>query len=137
MPDFPIVDAHVHLYDVKKLSYSWLVNVPKINRTYLLEDFDKARQQVAVEKIVFAEVAVDPGLHIEEAAFIQAMADKDSRLSGIIAHLPLEKGVGVESDIAPSRSKAMSLRDTITSSPALLCSCLEHQSTARDPADPF
>jgi L-fuconolactonase len=100
MPDFPIVDAHVHLYDVKKLSYSWLVNVPKINRTYLLEDFDKARQQVAVEKIVFAEVAVDPGLHIEEAAFIQAMADKDSRLSGIIAHLPLEKGVGVESDIA-------------------------------------
>ncbi len=100
MPDFPIVDAHVHLYDVKKLSYSWLVNVPKINRTYLLEDFDKARQQVAVEKIVFAEVAVDPGLHIEEAAFIQAMAEKDSRLSGIIAHLPLEKGVGVESDIA-------------------------------------
>lgn len=100
MPDFPIVDAHVHLYDVKRLSYSWLTSVPKINRTYMLEDFDKARQNVIVDKIVFAEVAIDPGLHIEEAAFIQAMADKDSRLSGIIAHLPLEKGVSVESDIA-------------------------------------
>lgn len=100
MPDFPIVDAHVHLYDVKQLSYSWLSSVPKINRTYLLEDFDKARQNVVVDKIVFAEVAVDPGLHIQEAGFIQAMADKDSRLSGIIAHLPLEKGVSVEADIA-------------------------------------
>lgn len=100
MPDFPIIDAHVHLYDVNRLSYSWLANVPKINRTYLLEDFDKARQNVIVEKIVFAEVAIDPGLHIEEAAFIQAMADTDSRLSGIIAHLPLEKGISVERDIA-------------------------------------
>jgi L-fuconolactonase len=92
MPDFPVVDSHVHLYDVKKLSYGWLANVPKINRTNLLEDFDKARDKVAVDKIVFAEVAVDPGLHIEEASFIQNMADKDQRLSGIIAHLPLEKG---------------------------------------------
>ena len=100
MPDFPIVDAHVHLYDVKKLSYGWLANVPKINRSYGLDDFDKARVKVVVDKIVFAEVAVDPGLHIKEAEFIQEMADRDARLSGIIAHLPLEKGVAVEADIA-------------------------------------
>ena len=100
MPDFPIVDAHVHLYDVKKLSYGWLANVPKINRSYGLDDFDKARGKVVVDKIVFAEVAVDPGLHIKEAEFIQEMADRDARLSGIIAHLPLEKGVAVEADIA-------------------------------------
>ena len=30
--------------------------VPKINRTYLLEDFDKARAKVNVDKLVFAEV---------------------------------------------------------------------------------
>ena len=100
MPDFPIVDAHVHLYDVKRLSYGWLANVPKINRSYGLDDFDKARAKVVVDKIVFAEVAVDPGLHIKEAEFIQEMAGKDARLSGIIAHLPLEKGVAVEADIA-------------------------------------
>ena len=100
MPNFPIVDAHVHLYDVQRLSYGWLAGVPKINRTYLLEDFDKARGAVTVDKIVFAEVAVDPGLHIGEAAFIQEMANRDPRLQGIIAHLPLEKGVIIESDIA-------------------------------------
>ena len=100
MPDFPIVDAHVHLYDVKRLSYGWLGNVPKINRTYLLADFDQACAEVVVDKIVFAEVAVDPGLHIKEAAFVQEMADMDARLTGIVAHLPLEKGVAIEADIA-------------------------------------
>ena len=99
MPDFPIVDAHVHLYDVQRLSYGWLANVPKINRTWLLKDFDAARQDVKVDKFVFAEVAVDPGLHIKEAAFVQEMADTDPRLAGMIAHAPLEKGVSVEADI--------------------------------------
>ena len=99
MPEFPIVDAHVHLYDVERLRYGWLASVPKINRTYGLGDFDKARQKVVVDKIVFAEVAVDPGLHIAEANFIQEMADGDQRLAGIIAHLPLEKGLAVAGDI--------------------------------------
>jgi L-fuconolactonase len=100
MPDFPIVDAHVHLYDVERLRYAWLAGVPKINRTYLLEAFDEARGAVRVDKIVFAEVAVDPGLHLEEAAFIQALANRDPRLCGIVAHVPLETGVAVEADLA-------------------------------------
>jgi L-fuconolactonase len=99
MPKFPIIDAHVHLYDVKRFSYGWLANVPKINRTYGLEDFDAARGPVVVDKLVFAEVAVDPGLHLGEAAFIQELADRDPRLCGIVAHAPLEKGLAVEADI--------------------------------------
>ena len=99
MPNFPIVDAHVHLYDVERLSYGWLTGVPAINRTYGLTDFDAARGDVVVDKIVFAEVAVDPGLHIEEAEFIQGMADHDPRLSGIVAHAPMEIGARVETDL--------------------------------------
>ena len=99
MPKFPIVDSHVHLYDVARLRYAWLAGVPKINRTQRLEDFDQARGGVAVDKIVFAEVAVDPGLHLEEAAFVQEMADVDPRLCGIVAHAPLEKGAAVEADL--------------------------------------
>ena len=99
MPDFPIVDSHVHLYDVKRLRYGWLKNVPKIDRTYLLADFDRARDKVAVDKLVFAEVWVDPGLHLQEAAFVQEMADADPRLCGMVAHLPIEKGTAIESDL--------------------------------------
>jgi predicted TIM-barrel fold metal-dependent hydrolase len=99
MPNFPIIDSHVHLYDITRLSYGWLSAVPKIDRTYLIEDFDKARDPVAVDGMIFAEVDVDPGLHIEEAAFAQSLADRDRRLCGIVAHAPLERGHSVEHDL--------------------------------------
>ncbi|MBB3929673.1 L-fuconolactonase [Kaistia hirudinis] len=99
MPEFPIIDSHVHLYDVQRLSYGWLANVPKIDRSFDLADFDAARGPVDVEKLVFAEVAVDPGLHIDEAEFIQHMADADPRLAASVAHAPLEKGARVEADL--------------------------------------
>jgi L-fuconolactonase len=100
MPDFPIIDSHVHLYDVARLRYGWLNGLPKLNRTYLLADFDAARGPVAVDKIVFAEVWVDPGLHLQEAAFVQELADADPRLAGMVAHAPVEKGAAVEEDLA-------------------------------------
>lgn len=99
MPDFPIVDSHVHLYDVNRLRYSWLKSRPRINRTSLLPDFDRARGPVQVDGIVFAEVWVDPGLHLEEAAFVQELADADPRLRGMIAHAPVERGAAVEKDL--------------------------------------
>jgi len=73
--------------------------VPRIDRTYLLEDFDAARGRVEVDKIVFAEVAVAAGQHLDEAAFVQALADRDERLCGMVAHLPAENGPAIEPDI--------------------------------------
>jgi L-fuconolactonase len=99
MPNFAIVDSHVHLYDIDRFRYGWLDAAPKLKRTSLLEDFDRARGQVMVDRIVFAEVAVDPGLHLAEAKFIQALADEDARLCGMVAHAPLEKGKAIEADL--------------------------------------
>lgn len=99
MPGFPIIDAHVHLYDVDRLSYPWLASVPRINRSHGLADLDAARGPVELEAIVFAEVAVGPGLHLEEAAWVQSLANGDPRLQGIIAHAPLEKGAAVAADL--------------------------------------
>lgn len=106
MPNFPIVDTHVHLYDVEKLSFSWMKNLPKLNKTHLLSDFDAARGPVEVDKIVFAEVWVDPGLHLEEAAWVQGLADADARLCGMVAHAPLEKGAAVEKDLVALQQHA-------------------------------
>ena len=99
MPDFPIVDAHVHIYDVARLDYPWLANVPAIARTHTLADLDAERGAVEIDKIVFAEVAVAPGRHVEEAAWVQSIADADPRLAGMVAHLPMEKGAAIEADI--------------------------------------
>src|SRR5271169_1325724 len=98
MPNFAIVDSHVHLYDIERFRYGWLDGVPKLKRTSLLKEFDKARGPLEVDKIVFAEVAIDPGHHLREAAFVQELADADVRLCGMVAHAPLEKGKAVEGD---------------------------------------
>ena len=82
-----------------RLSYGWLEGKPKLNRTHVLEDFDAARAAVEVEQIVFAEVWVDPGLHLDEAAWVQGLADADPRLTGMVAHAPLEKGSAVAADL--------------------------------------
>lgn len=100
MPAFPIVDSHVHLYDVERLSYGWMASAPKINRSHGMAEFDAARGPVVVDKLVFVEVAADAGLHLKEAAFVQELADRDARIAGIVAHAPVEKGDAVEDDVA-------------------------------------
>ena len=99
MPDFPIIDSHVHLYDPAVLPYGWMKGVPKLNRPHLLPEFDAARGSVAVEGIIFAEVDVDPGYHLAEATFVEKLGQTDQRLIGIVAHAPLHKGAAVEEDL--------------------------------------
>ena len=100
MPDFPIVDAHVHLYDPALLRYSWMRGAPAIDKSHLLADFDRACGEVAVEAFVFAEVAADPGQHLAEARFADARAAQDPRLAAILAPAPLERGAAVAEDLA-------------------------------------
>ena len=99
MPDFPIVDSHVHLYDVERFRYSWMKGAPSLARTHVLKDFDAACGKVAVDGIVFAEVDVDPGLHLAEAEFIAGLGAADKRLCGSVAHAPVHKGAAVEPDL--------------------------------------
>lgn len=99
MPDFSIVDSHVHLFDINHLRYEWLSSVPAINRNHLLEDYDKACGSVAVDKIVFAEVDVSEGQHVDEADWVQSLSETDNRICGSVAHAPLTKGVAVKADL--------------------------------------
>ncbi len=92
MPDFPIVDSHVHLADPKRFSYAWTRNAPSLNRTVLPEHLTKAAAPVRIEQIVFVEVDVDYPQHIDEAAWVQGLAQSDPRVKGMVAALPLEQG---------------------------------------------
>lgn len=103
MPDFPIVDSHVHLCDPRQFTYSWMKAKPSLNRIVLPEDFTKALGPVVVDKYVFAEVVVDMPQHIAEAKWVAGLADADPRLSGIIAAAPLERGAAVEEELEALR----------------------------------
>ena len=92
MPDFPLVDTHLHVWDPGLLRYPWLDDIPLLNKPYLLQDYDLACGAVAVERMVFLQAEVDPAQYQDEADWVDSLADQDSRLQGIVAWAPLENG---------------------------------------------
>ena len=97
--DFPIIDTHVHLYDPSALSYPWLRGIATLDQPSLMARFDAERGGVDVEALVFVEVAVAPGQHVEETERVQALAAADPRIRAIVAHAPVERGAAVEGDL--------------------------------------
>ena len=90
MLDFPIVDTHLHVWDPQLLRYSWLDDVPLLNKAYLLEDYDRACGPINVGKMVFLQAEVDSHLFMDEAEWVNSLADQDERLQGIVPWAPLE-----------------------------------------------
>ena len=99
MIDFPIVDAHLHVWDPKLLSYPWLSDVPLLNKPYLLEDYDEACGPVRVERMIFAQAECDFAQYKQEADWVASLAEHDPRLQGIVAWAPLEKGESVRDEL--------------------------------------
>jgi L-fuconolactonase len=100
VPGFPIIDSHVHIYDPVYLTYDWMRDVPRLNKPHLMTDFTRLTGGVEVDKIVFVEVDVAPGQHLDEARWVALRAQTDNRLRGMVASMPLEKGLAVEADLA-------------------------------------
>ena len=99
MPDFAIVDSHVHLCDPKQFGYSWTKNAPLLKRQVLPNDLTKAATPVKVDQFVFVEVDVDFPQHLGEAAWVADLARGDARLVGMVAALPLERGEAIKSEL--------------------------------------
>ncbi|MBA3326314.1 MAG: amidohydrolase family protein [Rhodobacteraceae bacterium] len=104
MPNFPIIDTHLHLWDPARLSYSWIKGNPLFDRPYLVEDYARDLGDVEVEAMVFLECYADftpeRGQYLEEVAFVEDEAKRDPRLMAIVPMAPLEKGRGVEGMLA-------------------------------------
>ena len=100
MPNFPIVDTHLHIWDLKRLRYPWLPNVPKLNRDHLIEEYRQACGPVQVAKMVFLQCEADFALFQEEADWVTEVARIDPRIRGIMPWAPLEKGDAAEADLA-------------------------------------
>ena len=99
MVNFPIIDTHLHLCDYGNIRYSWIEELPALQRSFLLKDYDQACGSVAVEKMVFVQYECDPLQYKDEIDFVSSVAHEDQRLSGIVAWAPLEKGDAVKSEL--------------------------------------
>lgn len=99
MPSFPIIDTHLHLWDPRRLSYSWQKGNALFDRPYLIEDYQQAAQDVPTEAMVFLECFTDftpeRGQYLDEIVFVEGEAKRDPRLRAIVPMAPLEKGEAV------------------------------------------
>jgi predicted TIM-barrel fold metal-dependent hydrolase len=100
MRDIPFVDAHVHLWDLERITYPWLSppfsddgpngSVEPIASNYLLDDYlaDAAGWNVAGMIHVDAGAAASAAL--DETRWLQAMADDRGMPNGIVAFAALD-----------------------------------------------
>jgi L-fuconolactonase len=89
-----LVDTHVHFWHPERLKYSWLRDIPLLNKPYEAQDYPT--QQTTPEALVFLECDADPGQSLEEINFVEEQAQRDARIRAIVAHAPLEQGRAVE-----------------------------------------
>lgn len=107
MPSFPIVDTHLHIWDLKRLRYPWLASVPKINKDHLIEDYRAACGPVQVAKMVFLQCECDATLFREEADWVTEVSRVDPRIRGIVPWAPLERGDAAEASVAKLASNPL------------------------------
>lgn len=98
--DLPFVDAHVHLWDLDRISYPWLTppfaddgpngSVEPIARTYLLDDYLTDASGWDVRGIVHVDAGAAPEAALAETEWLQAMADARGMPNAIIAFAALD-----------------------------------------------
>jgi L-fuconolactonase len=92
MPDFPIVDAHLHLWDPTHFRMSWLDNNPLLNKPYGLAEYRAHTEGIDIAAMVYLQVEVEPVYALLEAQWVEARVKEDPRLQAIVAWAPLEYG---------------------------------------------
>ncbi len=92
MPDLPIVDSHVHLWDPSLHEIPWLHGNDRLNHVFGLPEYDAATAGLHVEAMVYLEIDIAAPYKLIEAQHVSHLADTDPRLQGIVASAPLEYG---------------------------------------------
>ncbi|WP_285056205.1 amidohydrolase family protein [Pedobacter ginsengisoli] len=96
--NIPLIDSHLHLWDVELLDYPWLQDVPEINKSFSITDYQDETKDLNIEKMIFVQCECLPEQSMEEIRFVEQQALKDPRIRGMVAYAPLEKG----SEIIPT-----------------------------------
>ena len=89
MPDVPVVDAHVHLWDPARFRMPWLDDNPRLNHAFGPGEYTRATDGLGVEAVVYVQVDVTPAYGLLEARWAAAQG---SLVAGIVAYAPIEDG---------------------------------------------
>jgi L-fuconolactonase len=92
----PIVDAHVHLWDLpQRFPRPWLNTLPALNQPCGLAEYQQRTHGLPITGMVYVETDVAPADALREAQWAVSLAQQDARLQGVVAAAPLEDGLQV------------------------------------------
>ncbi len=95
----PIVDAHLHLWDPKRIHYPWLDSVPVLNRAFLLDDYNRATEGFRIERMVFVQCEAVFSEYMREVKWLTQLARADPRIAAVVSWAPLENGSAARRDL--------------------------------------
>jgi L-fuconolactonase len=113
-----VIDTHAHFWDVEAIDYPWIEKGSPFDRSFHLQDYQRASAGVPIERMVFVECDAHPRFSVMEAAWVAGLADIDPRIQGIVAR------VALLDETAPATFEAVSamplvrgIRDNIQNNP--------------------
>jgi L-fuconolactonase len=89
VPDLPVIDSHVHLWDPRRFRMPWLDGNAHLNRPFELSDFLHEASGLQVDGLVYVQVDVTPAYGLMEAEWVTQL---DRRVAGMVAWAPVEDG---------------------------------------------
>lgn len=83
----PIIDTHIHVWDLEKAAYPWLDNDTSILRnTYAISALEQERKTAGIAKGVLVQAAGNP----EDTEWMLQVARETDWIAGVVAWLPLQ-----------------------------------------------
>jgi predicted TIM-barrel fold metal-dependent hydrolase len=79
------IDTHLHLWDPARFPYSWCAGIPSLNRAFTVDDYLAAAEGSGITKALFMECDVDEPHSLDEALWVQGLAETHPFIAGIVA----------------------------------------------------
>ncbi len=92
----PIVDTHLHLWDLKHFTLPWIQKGSPLNRSYVMKDWLTATAGLNVVKAVYMEVDVNPKQQVAEAEYVTDLCrqGKTPMVAAVISGRPAAADFG-------------------------------------------
>ena len=92
MPNGPILDSHVHIWDPLRMRIPWLDDIPALNQQLWLDDYGVATEGLDIEGFVYLQVEVATPYALIEAIEIAELSRLNPTIQGVVPWAPLEFG---------------------------------------------
>ena len=116
-----VTDTHAHFWDVDTLRYPWIEKGSIFDRTFSLQDYQRASAAIPIARMIFIECDTHSSCSLREAQWVQGLAAVDRRIQGIVARVALTGNAGdvlADLDATAAVPLVKGIRDNIQNHPA-------------------